>query len=45
MGFSGNNQLMEADSDWQDQNVQKILKMVTISGSETTTPKYYEGKL
>jgi hypothetical protein len=30
---AGNNQLMEADSDRQDQNVRKILKAVTISGS------------
>jgi hypothetical protein len=31
--FAGNNQLMEAYSDRQDQNVRKILKAVTISGS------------
>jgi hypothetical protein len=30
---AGNNQLMEANSDRQDQNVQKILKAVTSSGS------------
>jgi hypothetical protein len=30
---AGNSQLMEADSDRQDQNVRKILKAVTISGS------------
>jgi hypothetical protein len=30
---AGNNKLMEADSDQQDQNVLKILKAVTISGS------------
>jgi ATP-dependent protease HslVU (ClpYQ) peptidase subunit len=28
---------MEADSDRQDQNVRKILKAVTISGSASTT--------
>jgi hypothetical protein len=33
---AGNNQLMEADSDWQDQNVRKILKAVTISRSAST---------
>jgi hypothetical protein len=36
---------MEADSDWQDQNVQKILKTVTILGSAITTPVYYNGQL
>jgi hypothetical protein len=36
---------MEADSDWQGQNARKILKTVTISGSATTTPKYYEGQI
>jgi hypothetical protein len=35
---AGNNQLMEADLDRQDQNVQKILKAVTISGSTSTNP-------
>jgi hypothetical protein len=30
---AGKNQLMEADSDWQDQNMRKIRKAVTISGS------------
>jgi hypothetical protein len=38
-------QLMEADSDRQDQYVRKILKKVTISGSATTTPINYEGEL
>jgi hypothetical protein len=42
---AGNNQLMEADSDWQDQNVRKILKAVTISGSASTNPIYCEGQL
>jgi hypothetical protein len=37
-----NNQLSEADSDRQDQNVRKILKAVTISGSN---PIYCEGQL
>jgi hypothetical protein len=32
---AGNNQLKEADSGLQDQNVQQILKTVTISGSAT----------
>jgi hypothetical protein len=32
---AGNSQLMEANSDRQDQNVQKILKAVTISGLNT----------
>jgi hypothetical protein len=41
----GNNQLMEADSDQQYQNVQKILKAVTISGSASTNPIYWEGQL
>jgi hypothetical protein len=40
---AGNNQLMEADSDRQDQNVRKILKAVTISGS--ANPTYCEGQL
>jgi hypothetical protein len=35
---AGNNQLMEADSDWQDQNAPKILKTITISGSATAIP-------
>jgi hypothetical protein len=29
---------MEADSDWQDQNVRKILKAVIISGSASSNP-------
>jgi hypothetical protein len=37
---AGNNQLMEADSDLQDQNVRKILTAVTISGSAGTNPIY-----
>jgi hypothetical protein len=37
---AGNNQLMEAVSDRQDQNVRKILKAVTISGSASTNPVY-----
>jgi hypothetical protein len=46
MGFSaGNNQLMEADSERQDQNARKILKAVTISGSATTTPINYTTKV
>jgi hypothetical protein len=36
---------MEADSDRQDQNVQKIIKAVTISGSASTNPIYFEGQL
>jgi hypothetical protein len=40
-----NNQLKEADSDCQDQNVQKILKEVTISGSASTNLIYCEGQL
>jgi hypothetical protein len=36
---------MEADSDRQDQNVRKILKAVTISGSASSNPRYCEGKL
>jgi hypothetical protein len=42
---AGNNQLMKADSDRQDQNGQKILKAVTISGSASTNPIYCEGQL
>jgi hypothetical protein len=40
-----NNQLMEADSDLEDQNVRKILKAVTISGSASSNPIYCEGQL
>jgi hypothetical protein len=40
-----NNQLMEADLDWHDQNVRKILKAVTISGSASTNPIYCKGQL
>jgi hypothetical protein len=36
---------MEADSDWQDQNVRKILKAVTISGTASSNPIYCKGKL
>jgi hypothetical protein len=36
---------MEADSARQDQNVQKILKAVTISGSASLNPIYCEGTL
>jgi hypothetical protein len=36
---------MEADSGRQDQNVRKILKAVTISGSASSNPIYCEGKL
>jgi hypothetical protein len=42
---AGNNQLMEADSDRQYQNVRKILKAVTISGSASSNPIYCEGQL
>jgi hypothetical protein len=42
---AGNNQLMEADSDRQDQNVRKILKAVTISGSASTNSIYCEGQI
>jgi hypothetical protein len=42
---AGNNQLMEADSDRQDQNVRKILKVVTISGSASTNPRQYTTKV
>jgi hypothetical protein len=38
--YARNNQLMEADSDRQDQNVRKILKAVTISGSVRANPIY-----
>jgi hypothetical protein len=38
---AGNNQLMEADSDRQDQNVRKILN----AGSASTNPIYTEGQL
>jgi hypothetical protein len=40
---AGNYQLMEADSDRQDQNGPKILKAVTISGSASSNPIYCEG--
>jgi hypothetical protein len=36
---------MEADSDQQDQNVRKILKSVTFSGSASTYSIYCEGQL
>jgi hypothetical protein len=36
---------MEADSDQQYQNVRKILKAVTISGSASSNPIYCEGQL
>jgi hypothetical protein len=42
---AGNNQLMEADSDRQDQNVRKILKAVTISGSASSNPILYTAKV
>jgi hypothetical protein len=42
---AGNNQLIEADSDRQDQNQRKILKAVTISGSAISNPIYCEGEL
>jgi hypothetical protein len=42
---AGNIQLMEADSDRQDQNVQKIHKAVTISGSASSNPIFCEGQL
>jgi hypothetical protein len=41
---AGNNQLMEVDSDQQDQNVRKILKGVTISGSASSNPIHCEGQ-
>jgi hypothetical protein len=37
--------VMEADSDRQDQNVQKILKAVIISGSTSKNPIYCKGQL
>jgi hypothetical protein len=41
-----NNRLMEADSDRQDQNVQKFLKAVRSPGSSASTnPIYCEGHL
>jgi hypothetical protein len=36
---------MKADSDRQNQNVRKILKAVTISGSASKNPTYCEGQL
>jgi hypothetical protein len=42
---AGNYQLMEADSDRQDQNVRKILKAVTISESASSNPISCEGQL
>jgi hypothetical protein len=36
---------MEADSDWQDQNVHNILKAVTLSGSACSNPIFCEGQL
>jgi hypothetical protein len=42
---AGNNQLMEADSVRQDQNVREIPKAVTISGSASSDPIYCEGQL
>jgi hypothetical protein len=42
---TGKNQLMEANSDRKDQNLQKILKTVTISGSASTTSLCRKGQL
>jgi hypothetical protein len=42
---AGNYQLMEADSDRQDQNGRKILKAVTISGSASSNLIYCESQL
>jgi hypothetical protein len=42
---AGNNQLIEADSKRQDQNVRKTLKAVTISGAASTNPIYCKGQL
>jgi hypothetical protein len=42
---AGNHKLMEADLDRQDQNVEKILKAVTILGSPSSNPTYCEGQL
>jgi hypothetical protein len=40
-----NNQLKEADSDRQDENVRKILKVVTISGSASQIQILYTAKV
>jgi hypothetical protein len=42
---AGNYRLMEADSDRQYENEQKILKAVTISVSASSNPIYCEGQL
>jgi hypothetical protein len=42
---AGNNQLKEAESDRHDQNVRKILKVVTISGSASSNPIYSTAKV
>jgi hypothetical protein len=42
---AGNYQLMEADSERQDQNGRKNLKAVTISRSAYSNPIYCEGQL
>jgi hypothetical protein len=42
---AGNYQPIEADSDRQDQNVRKILKAVTISGSSSSNPILYTAKV
>jgi hypothetical protein len=42
---AGNNQLMESDSNRQDQNVRKIIKAVTVSGYASTNPIYSEDQL
>jgi hypothetical protein len=45
LDLAGNNQLIEADSNRQEENVRNILKAITISGSESTNPIYCEGQL
>jgi hypothetical protein len=45
MGAAGKNQLVEADSDWQVQNVRKILKNGINFRIVTTTPIFYDSEL
>jgi hypothetical protein len=45
MGFSREYQLVEADSDQQDQIAHKILQGLPISGSATLNPLHYKSHL
>jgi hypothetical protein len=44
-GILTGKKLMEVDSDWQDQNEQKIFQTITISGSAIENLPYYESQV